>query len=70
MRSLLDQIIDRVQAGDPPLVLFAADPCENPTVLPIPSYNLGCRCLRCRLGHQAARQGRPRYTSRPNWRTP
>jgi hypothetical protein len=74
MRSLLDQILDRVEDGAPPVVLFGPEPCLFDDEIPEDAWQMGCRCLRCRLGHTNHTKirfpGRRRYTQQSQWRTP
>lgn len=67
MKSLLDQLLDRMEAGTPPLVVFQGERCRFP-LEPIPekSWLAGCRCLRCREGHLLYNK-QPRRTRRGRW---
>ena len=55
-RSMLDAILDHViDGGEVNLVVLDDHPqqCENPMYAPATSYGKGCRCHRCRTGHNA-----------------
>jgi len=70
-RSLLDQILDRVEAGTPPIVMAGPEPCQFDDLIPEEAWQAGCRCLRCRIGHTNHHKirfpGRRRYTQPSRW---
>lgn len=79
-RSLLDQILDRIEDNTPMLVVFQTPECENPQIAGVQSYKKGCRCRRCTDSYHASpytvsrrdadytRRQRARNTQPPRWR--
>ena len=71
MRSLLDQILDRMVDG-PPITLYASDnpdiSCRFPLYKPSTGYQQGCRCQRCRAHKRAMTNNyQHRHTQRAGW---
>jgi hypothetical protein len=53
---IIDSILDRLCAGEDVKVFVLGEPeptCRFPQYTPLYSYDLGCRCPRCRIEHNA-----------------
>jgi hypothetical protein len=53
-RTLLDALIDRIQAGQETNIVIVEPACRYPFYAPSTAYSWGCRCPECRDAHTHA----------------